>query len=333
MTATAPLPHSAGLDLTRSLTAADMARVNELIISYAESEIPLIGQMVRHLVLSGGKRLRPILTLLCARMLGYSGSRHIALASAVEFIHTATLLHDDVVDESHLRRGLATARDVWGNKASVLVGDFLLSRAFQLMVADGSLKVLKILSDASAIIAQGEVLQLTTSNELTTSEAQYLDVIIGKTATLFAAATEIGAVITDQEALEPVLREFGLSLGIAFQIMDDALDYVAEQGKLGKTVGDDFREGKITLPVIHAYGQGSAEEKVFWARTLQDVKQQEGDLEQALALLGRYGSIDYSIGVAKGYCGKALKQLQTFPASPEKAALEEIVHFCISRAY
>ena len=333
MTATAEITRPASLELTQSLIVADISRVNGLIISKAESEIPLIGQMIRHIVLSGGKRLRPALTLLCARMLGYQGGRHIALATCVEFIHTATLLHDDVVDESHLRRGLATANDVWGNKASVLVGDFLLSRAFQLMVADGSLKVLKILSDASAIIAQGEVLQLTTSNELSTTEAQYRDVIIGKTATLFAAATELGAVVTGREELEVPLREFGLNLGIAFQIMDDALDYVAEEEALGKNLGDDFHEGKITLPIIHAYQQGTSEERAFWERCLQELQQQEGDFATALEILRRHGSVAYAMAQAKACCESAAMQLKEFPASPERAALEEIIHFCIHRAY
>ena len=333
MTAAAPTRPPAGLELTQTMVAGDLQRVNELIIRRAESDIPMIGEMIRHLVLSGGKRLRPALTILCARLLGYSGQRHIALAGCVEFIHTATLLHDDVVDDSHLRRGNATANDLWGNKSSVLVGDYLLSRAFQLMVEDGSLHVLKILSDASATIAQGEVLQLTTSNELKTSEKQYLDVVIGKTATLFAAACQLGPVITDRLEHEEALRQFGLSLGIAFQIMDDALDYMAEQATLGKDVGDDFREGKITLPVIHAYQQGNQEEKSFWERCLQDQQQEDGDLSHAITLLARHDAVAYALDAAKRYCEKAREQLQPFPASPEKSALEEVVNFCINRAY
>ncbi|MDG1286144.1 MAG: polyprenyl synthetase family protein [Rickettsiales bacterium] len=320
---------------TRALVAGDIGRVNELIIAYAESDIPLIGQMIRHVVLSGGKRLRPALTLLSARMMGYNtdGTRHIALASAVEFIHTATLLHDDVVDESALRRGEDTANEVWGNSASVLVGDYLLSRAFQLMVSDGSLKVLKILSDASAIIAQGEVLQLTTANVLETTMEQYLEVIIGKTATLFAAACELGAVVTERDEWEAPLRSFGMNLGIAFQMMDDALDYSAKQEALGKSIGDDFRDGKITLPVIHAFANGTDEEKAFWERTMGEQEQEEADLMTALKLLRKYDAVEHTVNVARQYCDKALQEIAALPQSEEKQALLEITDFCIKRAY
>jgi len=322
------------LALTRTLVAEDIARVNDLIIAYAESDIPLIGQMIRHIVLSGGKRLRPALTLLSARMMGYEeGDRHIALATAVEFIHTATLLHDDVVDESALRRGEETANEVWGNSASVLVGDYLLSRAFQLMVSDGSLKVLRILSDASAIIAQGEVLQLTTANALETTFDDYLKVISGKTATLFAAACELGAVVTEREEWEAPLRDFGMYLGIAFQMMDDALDYSAKQEALGKAIGDDFRDGKITLPVIHAFEKGSTEEREFWERTLGEENQQHGDLQTAMQLLKKYEAVEHTAQMARYYCDKALQCIAPLPDSREKQALLEIADFCISRAY
>ena len=324
---------NADLALTKQLTADDIAKVNTVIIEKAQSDIALIPQMIRHIVMSGGKRLRPALTLLSARMLGYEGERHIALAACVEFIHTATLLHDDVVDESKLRRGEETANELWGNKTSVLVGDFLLSKAFQLMVADGSLTVLRILSDASAVIAQGEVLQLTTSNSLDTSEQDYLDVIAGKTATLFAAASELGAVLTDQPALEAPMREFGLCLGMAFQMMDDALDYSAQQANLGKTVGDDFREGKITLPVIHAFAQGTAQEKAFWQRCMEELEQTETDLARALELLQQHKALEYTVQRARDYCDRAIEILDQFNDCPEKQALREIVDFCISRAY
>lgn len=325
----------APLAITRQLVKDDLQKVNELIIRYAESDIPLIGQMIRHIVLSGGKRLRPTLTLLCARMMGYEGeSRHIALATAVEFIHTATLLHDDVVDESSLRRGEDTANEVWGNSASVLVGDYLLSRAFQLMVADGSLKVLKILSDASAIIAQGEVLQLTTANELATTEAEYLQVIEGKTATLFAAACEIGAVLCERTEWEPKLRNFGMNLGIAFQMMDDVLDYSAKQEALGKSIGDDFRDGKITLPVIHAYKAENTEEKQFWERCLVEREwQQDNDVSHAIALLQKHNSLQYTARRAANYCELALQEISSLPDTPHKQALLEISAFCIERAY
>src|SRR5690242_6312919 len=247
------------LDPLTELVRHDLGAVNALILERMQSTVALIPQLAGHIIAAGGKRLRPMLTLATARLCGYRGGRrHVALAAAVEFIHTATLLHDDVVDASDLRRGLATANAVWGNKPSVLVGDFLFSRAFQLMVEDGSLKVLDILSSASAVIAEGEVLQLVTSNDTETTEESYLAVIQAKTAQLFAAASRIGAVLADRpSAEEQALEAYGRSLGIAFQLVDDMLDYSAEQAELGKTVGDDFREGKITLPVVLALRSAS----------------------------------------------------------------------------
>jgi octaprenyl-diphosphate synthase len=317
----------------QALVQADLARVDQVILSHIDSGVPLIPKLARHIIAAGGKRLRPALTLLCAKLCGYGGARHIHLAACVEFIHTATLLHDDVVDESALRRGNATANEVWGNKASVLVGDFLLSRAFQLMVADGSIKVLKILSDASAVIAQGEVLQLTTANNPETTQEQYLEVITAKTATLFAAACELGAVVSERQEKEDALRQAGLDLGIAFQIMDDALDYSASDATLGKKVGDDFREGKITLPVINAYERGGTEEKAFWKRTLEDQDVQPGDLEKAIDIINRHQAISASIALAETYCESARAQLAGFPAGPEKDALLETIDFCTQRAY
>jgi len=326
---TQPLPK------TREIVADDIQRVNQLIINYAESDIPLIGQMIRHIVLSGGKRLRPALTLLSARAMGYDtrANRHIALAAAVEFIHTATLLHDDVVDESALRRGEETANERWGNSASVLVGDYLLSRAFQLMVADGSLKVLKVLSDASAIIAQGEVLQLTTRQSLKTTEAQYLEVITGKTATLFAAATEIGAIVTDRPEWEPKLRAFGMNLGIAFQMMDDALDYSAKQEALGKSIGDDFRDQKVTLPIIIAYARADATERALLERCLEGEEDSAHEFSQILALLQKYDALNDTAHQAQHYCQKALNEIAKLPETAEKEALHEIVDFCLAREF
>jgi octaprenyl-diphosphate synthase len=317
----------------QSLVKEDLARVDQVILSYIDSGVPLVPKLARHIIAAGGKRLRPALVLLCAKLCGYSGTRHIQLAACVEFIHTATLLHDDVVDESALRRGNATANEVWGNKASVLVGDFLLSRAFQLMVADGNLKVLKILSDASAVIAQGEVLQLTTANNPETTQQEYINVVTAKTATLFASACELGAVVTGKEELEKTLREAGLALGIAFQIMDDTLDYAAEQATLGKSVGDDFRDGKITLPVILAYARGNEEEKQFWKRTLEEQDIKEGDLAQAMDFIARHHAIGDSITVAESYCDTARALIAPFPPSPEKDALLETIDFCTQRAY
>ncbi len=324
---------SPSLNALHSLVGDDLARVNEVIITSLENSVPLIPLLARHIIAAGGKRLRPALTLIAAKLCKYEGNRHIQLAACIELIHTATLLHDDVVDESTLRRGNATANEIWGNKSSVLVGDFLLSRAFQIMVADGSLEALKILSDASAIISQGEVLQLTTANNLSTTEQQYIDVVTAKTATLFAAACELGAVVAGRKKEEKILREIGLFLGIAFQIMDDALDYAAEQAKLGKSVGDDFRDGKITLPVIHAYAKGTEAERKFWKRTLEEQEFADGDLEQAIGLISRYASISYSISVAENYCERARSLISPFPASAEKDAIIETIDFCVQRAY
>jgi octaprenyl-diphosphate synthase len=315
------------------LVSDDLEACNRLIVERMHSDVALIPQLAAHIVASGGKRLRPLLTLAAARMCGYRGQRHVGLAACVEFIHTATLLHDDVVDESALRRGQASANALFGNKASVLVGDFLFSRAFQVMVEDGSLEVLRILSAASATIAEGEVLQLMTQNDTTTTEAQYLKVIEGKTAALFAAATEVGAVVADQPAAaQAALREFGMALGVAFQLVDDALDYSANQAALGKTVGDDFREGKITLPVLLAFARGDDAERDFWRRTQEDRDQREDDLGHALALMRRHGALEDTIARARQYGDQAVAALAGFPDSAEKTALCEVVPFVIERA-
>ncbi len=318
----------------RSLVASDLVEVNRLILEHLQSQVPLIPELARHLIAAGGKRIRPILTLLAARLCGYRGSRHIGLATSVEFIHTATLLHDDVVDESGLRRGNPTANSVWGNKAPVLVGDFLFSRAFQLMVADGSLRVLDILSQASAVIAEGEVAQLITSNDTTIEEEDYLRVIRAKTATLFKAACRIGAVVAERpEEEELALAEYGEALGIAFQLVDDALDYGAERAVLGKDLGDDFRDGKITLPILIAFARGTAEERAFWRRTLEELDQEPGDLEHALELLRRRGALRETVDRAARYGESARRRLEIFPASPAREALSGLVDFCVARAF
>ncbi len=322
------------LDRLVALVARDLDRVNTLILERMQSPVALIPQLAGHIIAAGGKRLRPMLTLASARLCGYPGDRHIALAAAVEFIHTATLLHDDVVDASDLRRGLATANAVWGNKPSVLVGDFLFSRAFQLMVEDGSLKVLEILSDASAIIAEGEVLQLVTSNDIETTEDAYLAVIQAKTAQLFAAASRIGAVLTERPAAEEqALETYGRNLGIAFQLVDDMLDYSARQAELGKTVGDDFREGKITLPVVLALRQGGEAERGFWRRTLEDLEQRDGDLDHAIELMTRHGTLRATLDRARHYGETARHALAPFRDGPEKRALDEVIDFCLARGY
>ncbi|MBI1273195.1 MAG: polyprenyl synthetase family protein [Alphaproteobacteria bacterium] len=322
------------LDELTSLVADDLAGCNELIIQRMHSGIPLIPRLAGHLIAAGGKRLRPVLTLATAKLCGYDGQRHRKLAACVEFIHTATLLHDDVVDESALRRGEPSANAIFGNQPSVLVGDFLFSRAFQLMVEDGSLDVLRILSNASAIIAEGEVLQLSTMNDSATSEQAYLEVVRAKTAELFAAACRIGAVVAGRPAAEEeALRTYGLNLGIAFQIIDDMLDYSAQQARLGKTIGDDFREGKVTLPVILAINRGTKTERAFWKRTLEAQEQQEGDLMQAQALLGRHKALHDCVDRARHYGAIARDALGLFPDQPVKSALLDIIDFTIEREF
>ena len=325
---------SAGLETLFSLVGEDLKAVNALILERMQSPVALIPQLAGHIIAAGGKRLRPMLTLAAARLCRYTGERHIALAGCVEFIHTATLLHDDVVDSSELRRGLDTANAVWGNKASVLVGDFLFSRAFQVMVEDGSLEVLRILSNASAVIAEGEVHQLMTSNDTETTEEDYLGVIRAKTAALFAAACRIGAVVADRPAAEAeALARYGRSLGIAFQLVDDVLDYSALQSELGKSIGDDFREGKITLPVILAFQRGKAKERIFWRRCVEELEQEPSDLKRAIKLMQEHGALQESMERARHYGEEARRALAVFPESPERQALLDLVEFCIDRPY
>jgi octaprenyl-diphosphate synthase len=322
------------LDRISALVAEDLVKVNQVIVDKMDSPVPLIPQLAGHIIASGGKRLRPMLTLAAAKMCGYQGDRQISLAACVEFIHTATLLHDDVVDASDLRRGADSANAVWGNQASVLVGDFLFSRAFQLMVQDGSLNVLRILSEASATIAEGEVMQLLTANDTETQEAAYFAVIRAKTAKLFAAAAEIGAVVAERPEFEQeALESYGMNFGIAFQIVDDVLDYSAEQAKLGKTIGDDFREGKITLPVILSWLRGDDAERVFWRRTLADLEQEDGDFEHAIALMNSHNALRDSIERARHYGATAKDSLGVFSESPVKQSMIDLVGFCIDRAY
>ncbi|TAL01401.1 MAG: polyprenyl synthetase family protein [Rhodospirillaceae bacterium] len=322
------------LDALVDLVEDDLKSVNQTIVARMHSPVALIPQLAGHIVAAGGKRLRPLLTLAAAKLCGYTGERHIRLATCVEFIHTATLLHDDVVDDSALRRGQSSANAIWGNQSSVLVGDFLFSRAFELMVEDGSLKALQILSRASSIIAEGEVHQLITSNDTQTSEAQYLEVIESKTAALFAAAARIGAVVAGRpDVEEEALRVYGLNLGIAFQLIDDVLDYSARQQELGKTVGDDFREGKITLPVILAFRRGDEGERGFWKRTLESLDQQETDLGRAMELMTAHNSLGDTVNRARHYGAVARDALGIFPDSAVKTALLEIIDFCIERAY
>jgi len=322
------------LNSLQSYTEADLKRVDSVIIAHTASRAGHIPMLAGHIISAGGKRLRPLLTIICAKLCGYEGERHINLAASVEFIHTATLLHDDVVDESSLRRGISTANHLWGNKISILVGDFLLSQSFQLMVKDGSLKTLGILSAASAVISEGEVMQLVSSSNVEMTEAVYMEIITAKTAELFAASCQIGAVVADAgQKEEDALRSVGMNLGIAFQIIDDALDYAADQQALGKTVGDDFREGKMTLPVIEAYAQGSEEERAFWRRTMQENEQRPEDLQHAISLLEKHKTLHYAMQKAIAYAQAAMKALTDFPEGEAKSVLKDIIDFSVERAY
>ena len=311
---------------------ADMRGVNALIIERMDSPVKLIPQLASYLIAAGGKRIRPLLTLACTSVLGGDMKRAQSLAACVEFIHTATLLHDDVVDESLERRGQQAANLVFGNQASVLVGDFLFSRAFQLMTEDGSLEVLRILSSASATIAQGEVMQLTTANNLETSMDEYIEVIKSKTAALFAAACEVAADISDADAkTQEALAAYGLNLGIAFQIADDALDYAAEREKLGKTIGDDFREGKMTAPVLLALEKADEEERAFWERTLARRDQNNEDLAHAQSLIAKHDTLNGSVKLAQDYAALAHQALKEIPDHPLKSDLSELIDHCITR--
>ncbi len=333
MDGAAPLTLDALSRLSAALEA-DLRATNQEILNRMDSPVILIPQLAAHIVAAGGKRLRPLLTLATARLCGCEGSRHIGIAACVEFIHTATLLHDDVVDESILRRGRESANALFGNQASVLVGDFLFARAFQLMVADGSLEVLRILAAAAATIAEGEVLQLTTQNDLATTEARYFDVIRGKTAALFAAACEVGGVIAQRPAAEcAALAAYGLDLGMAFQLVDDALDYSASTAELGKTIGDDFREGKLTYPVLMAIAAATGDEAEFWNRTLGAGQQSEVDLQTALGLIEKYGTIGQTLERADGFAASAAAALGIFPPSGLRDLLLDVAHTATSRRH
>jgi octaprenyl-diphosphate synthase len=322
------------LDALMALVAADMNGVNSVILERMQSKVALIPELAGHLIAGGGKRMRPMLTLACASLLGYPGTRHHKLAAAVEFIHTATLLHDDVVDGSGMRRGKRTANLIWGNPASVLVGDFLFSRAFELMVEDGSLKVLRILSHASAVIAEGEVEQLTAQRQVGTDEEQYLTIITAKTAALFAAACRVAPVVAEaDEDAELAFESFGKNLGIAFQLTDDVIDYASDAATMGKGVGDDFRDGKMTLPVILAYARGSEADRAFWRSAMAGECVGQDDLAQAIALVRSTDALSDTIERARQYGRRAIDALASFPSSKAKSALVEAVEFAIARAY
>jgi octaprenyl-diphosphate synthase len=324
----------AAIDRLQALLAEDLEKVNALIVEGMQSPVGLIPELASHIIASGGKRLRPLVTLAAARLCGYQALHHIRLAATVEFIHTATLLHDDVIDASLLRRGRATANTVWGNQSSVLVGDFLFSRAFQLMVEVGSLDILRVLSNAAAVIAEGEVLQLVSAHNLGTDETTYMSVIEAKTAALFAAAARIGAMVAGRSESEArTLESFGRDLGVAYQLVDDVLDYVGREALLGKAVGDDFREGKITLPVVLANRRGSDEERAFWQRTLVHGTQTASDFAAARRILERHHAIDDTMVQARRYVRRAGEALATFPDNIYQRALADLLDFTVERAY
>ncbi len=323
-----------GIEALVALVAADMNRVNQTILSRTGSDVAMIPEVANHLISSGGKRLRPMLVLASAGMCGYRGEGHIKLAAAVEFMHTATLLHDDVVDESDLRRGKLAARKLWGNEASVLVGDFLLGQAFRMMVEVGSLACLDVLSVAATVIAEGEVMQLAAAKDTETTEDAYLAVIRGKTAELFAAAAEVGPTVAQRPKAEiAACRAYGMNLGVAFQLIDDALDYGGAASTLGKNVGDDFREGKITLPVVLSFRRGNDSERAFWKKTLEQGDIADGDLEKAQELMTRRRALEDTIERARHYGAMARDALGIFPDTSWKKALIETVDFCIGRAH
>lgn len=320
-------------DRLAAYLAGDMDKVGTLIAERMASEhAPRIPEVTAHLVGAGGKRLRPMLTLAAARMCGYDGPYHVHLAATVEFIHTATLLHDDVVDESQQRRGRPTANLLWDNQSSVLVGDYLFARSFQLMTEPGSMRVMKILSNAAATIAEGEVLQLTAAQNLATDEGIYLQVVRGKTAALFSAATEVGGVIAGaDDGQVQALFDYGDALGIAFQIVDDLLDYQGDMTATGKNVGDDFRERKLTLPVIKAVAQADDEEREFWVRTIEKGRQKDGDLDYALSLLHKYGTLTETQQDALGWAAKAKAALAPLPDHEVKDMLLDLADYVVSR--
>lgn len=316
------------------LVAADLEAVNRVIVERMQSPVALIPRLAGHIVAGGGKRMRPMLTIACARAVGARGNAHHLLAAAVEFIHTATLLHDDVVDESGRRRGRVAANIIWGNSPSVLVGDFLFSRAFELMVEAGNLDVLRILSHASAVISAGEVAQLTARRNIETPKATYIEVIDAKTAALFAAACEVAPAFAGSgPAVEDGLRAYGRFLGIAFQLVDDAIDYVSDPDTLGKDIGDDFRDGKVTLPVILAYQRGDAAARTFWEQAIAGRANGAEELQEARTRLVETGAIRDTFLEAHAYADKALAALAVLPEGEARAALAEAALFAVDRAY
>lgn len=322
------------LDLLSSFVQEEINQVNDLIVKRLENPVTLIPKLAGYLINSGGKRIRPLLALAVSKICGYRENRQISLSACIEFIHTATLLHDDVVDESNRRRGQETANIVWGNQASVLVGDFLFSKSFEIMVEDGDLEILKVLSKASSTIIEGEVMQLSASQNTTTQVETYYNIIMAKTAELFAASCHIGTILTDQpDYIRQSFIQYGLNLGLAFQLVDDVLDYTANEEILGKSLGNDFMEAKVTLPVIHAYEKGSIEEKAFWERTFNSLNQKPGDFEHAVELLKTHKAFDYTLEQAQMYSNKARDSLSVLPNRMQTYLLADVADYCVSRIH
>ncbi|MDZ7828364.1 MAG: octaprenyl diphosphate synthase [Halofilum sp. (in: g-proteobacteria)] len=318
------------LDAIEALVKADMDAVDSAIHARLRSDVVLINQLGHYIVDNGGKRLRPRLVLLGAGAAGYSGRSHITVAAIIEFIHTATLLHDDVVDDSHLRRGQSTANDIWGNEAAVLVGDFLYSRAFEMMVEVGSMRVMEILARTTNTIAEGEVMQLLNIHDAGTTEAQYLEIIRSKTAKLFEAAVRIGGVLGGvDDDTEAAMARFGMHLGTAFQVIDDVLDYSADSGEMGKNVGDDLAEGKPTLPLIHAMSSGSAADAVVIRRAIEEGGPDH--IEAVLDVLERTGAIEYARAQARQEAARAGAELAVLPATEYRDALAALAEFAVDR--
>ncbi|MGI9169827.1 MAG: polyprenyl synthetase family protein [Caulobacteraceae bacterium] len=315
-----------------ALAAPDMAGVDALIAARLQSPVSIIPALAAHLIEAGGKRIRPLITVAAARLVGGGGEGALNLAAAVEFIHTATLLHDDVVDSSRLRRGKVAAHLIWGAPSSVLVGDFLFARAFELMVETGILPALEILARASRVIAEGEVLQLSRAHDLNLSQATYLEIITAKTAELFAAAAEAGAVCAGaNETASTGLRAYGQNLGLAFQLADDALDYGGATETLGKNAGDDFREGKAPLPLLLAIARLGPREVDFWERAIGRKEQTEADFRRARELIIGAGALEATLDLAADYAERAKSALAVFPAGEWRAGLEALADFAVSR--
>lgn len=319
------------MDKALRLLRDDLAAVEEHFTNSMRSETGLINQVGQYLLSSGGKRVRPMLLLLCARLCGYAETEHIPLASVVEFIHTATLLHDDVVDQATLRRGNPSANVVWGNQAAVLAGDFLFAKSFATIVAGGNLAVLRTLSEAVSLLAEGEMQQLVNSSDLELDEACYLTIVGKKTAALFAAACRCGALLVDDGEEAETLYQFGNEIGLAFQLIDDTLDYVAEEAEFGKALGHDLAEGKVTLPLIHALRNCNVEERERIVAVVGQAELTEADLASVLKIIEKTGGIAYCWQRAEEYCRRAKERLSAFADGPVKEALLELADYVVAR--